>query len=209
MAWGGDSRHAKRGYSAAQKREMKFSEKGRRKERKRGNGLSEKGRGGCDFQREEEWSVRLRKSEAVIFRGRRRAGCCFQRRSVHVLEGLEAAVWAKISPCFERRGAVWRDRERELWEREGCHFFQSPGCHFFNHRAAILLSRGLLISFHHWAASFSSLGCSSIIASILRLSWCFPTHPSPHQLHTTFSVSSRLLGKSVVFHVTLKVGIFV
>ena len=33
-------------------------------------------------------------------------GCYFQRRSVHVLEGLEAAVWAKISPCFERRGAV-------------------------------------------------------------------------------------------------------
>ena len=36
---------------------------------------------GCDFQREEEWSVRLRKGEAAIFRGRRRAGYCFQGES--------------------------------------------------------------------------------------------------------------------------------
>ena len=28
-------------------------------------------------------------------------------RSVHVLEGLEAAVWEKISGCFERRGLLF------------------------------------------------------------------------------------------------------
>ena len=121
------------------------------------------------------------------------------------------------------RGCLKGLRERALraWGK---------GAIFFNHRATIFYITRLLIFFHHQAAIFfnhraviffqspgchfvitgaadffSSLGCSSIIASTPRLSWCFPTHPSPHQLHTTFSVSSRLLGKSIVFHVTVKV----
>ena len=71
------------------------------------------------------------KEISPCFRGIR--GCCFQRRSVHVLkrleavvgersvhvlEGLEAAVWAKINPCFEKiLGAA--------------DFFSPLGCQFF------------------------------------------------------------------------------
>ena len=143
----------------------------------------------------------------------------FEGKECHFFEGSVPGLFQIVECRFEEigkqffffrvRGAVWRDRERESFEsvREGCHFFNHraaifyinklliffhhQAAIFFNHRAAILLSRGLLISFYHWAASFSSLGCSSIIASTPRLSWCFTTHPSPHQLHTTFSVSPR------------------
>ena len=66
-------------------------------------------------------------------------------------------------------------------------FFSSLGYHFFNHRLPFFFITGLLISFHHRSAIFLSLGCSSIIASTPRHSWCFSTHLSTHQLHTTFS----------------------
>ena len=76
-------------------------EEGKEKKRKKDTRLTKKKKEwGCDFQREEEWSVGVLKGEAVIFRERRRTGCCFKRESDCVQEWFGAVVFKEDQSVF-------------------------------------------------------------------------------------------------------------
>ena len=76
-------------------------------------------RRGCDFQREEEWSVRVLKGEAVIFRENRSdQSVSWRVRLWFSARGEErAAVFKEINPRLKEIGGCYLERWNPCFER--------------------------------------------------------------------------------------------